>query len=318
MIARAASHARIGGLLLAAVVICARAAVAQDPGATAAAVLRVAPAPRPLALGGAYVPFADVLSVFYNPARLSAADPAAALAYRTLPVEAGIGSAALAARLGPGTFGFGAQFLNYGEIEVVEPDPSTGGEIGLPTGERVGGGELVATAAYGVRLGGMFELGAAAKLIRLQLAEASASGAAFDVGAAVEGWDGRVALGGAVQNLGGDIGPGRESPLPRMIRAGAALRLEAPAGLQAVLVAEAVEQGGAVSPLGGIEVGRVRPGAAIVGRLGYDGSAGEGARDPLVAGAGILLGGLALDYAFRALGPLGATHVFGVTFRLSP
>lgn len=315
MIARAPSHARIAGLLLAALASGARAAAAQDLGATAAAVLRVAPAPRPLALGGAYAPFADVLSVFHNPARLSAADPAAALAYRTLPVEAGIGAAALAARLGPGTFGIGAQFLNYGEIEVVEPDPSTGGEVGLPTGERVGGGELVATAAYGVRLGGRLEFGAAAKLIRLQLAEASASGAAFDIGAAVQAWDGRVALGASVQNLGGDIGPGRDSPLPRMIRAGAAVRLEAPADLQAVFVAEAVEQGGAVSPLGGIEVGRVRPGAAVVGRLGYDGSAGEGAREPFVAGAGILLGGLALDYAYRALGPLGATHVFGVTVR---
>lgn len=315
MTARAPFHARIAALLLAATAVCAPAAAAQDPGATAAAVLRVAPAPRPLALGGAYAPLADALSVFYNPARLSAADPAATFAYRTLPVEAGVGSAAVAARIGPGTLGIGAQFLNYGEIDVVEPDPSTGDEIGIPTGERVGGGELAVTAAYGVRLADRVELGAGAKLLRLQLAEASATGTAFDVGAGLEVWDGRVALGAALQNLGSDIGPGRASPLPRTIRAGAALRLESPAGLRTVLVAEAVERNGAVSPLGGLEVGRVRPGAALVGRIGYDGAAGDDARDPVIFGAGLLLGGLAVDYAYRAMGPLGAAHVFGVTLR---
>jgi len=101
-----------------------------------------------------------------------------------------------------------------------------------------------------------------------------------------------------------------------MLRAGAALRLEGPRGLRTVIVAEALEQRGAVSPLGGIEVGAIGPGAsALVGRIGYDGSAGEGARDPIVAGAGLVLDGLTLDYAYRALGPLGAAHIFGVTLR---
>lgn len=317
MSARAPRPARLAAFVLAAAAVFAPRAAAQDPGATAAAVLRVAPAPRALALGGAYAPLADALSVFYNPARLSSADPAAAFAYRTLPVEAGVGTAALATRIGPGTLGFGAQFLNYGEVDVVEPDPSTGGEIGIPTGERVGGGELAFTAAYGVRVAGRVEVGAAAKLLRLQLAEASSVGTAFDLGAGMEVWDGRLALGTALQNVGADLGPGRASPLPRMLRAGAALRLEAPLGLRTVIVAEALRQGGAISPLGGIEVGAVGPGAsALVGRIGYDGSVGDDARDPIVAGAGLVLDGLTLDYAYRALGPLGAAHIFGVTLRL--
>ncbi|HEX7118988.1 MAG TPA: PorV/PorQ family protein [Longimicrobiales bacterium] len=304
-------------LALAATAVSATPAAAQDPGATAAPVLRLAPAPRALALGGAYASLSDALSAFYNPARLAAASPAATLAYRTLPVEAGVGAAALAMRLGPGTLGAGVQFLNYGEIDVVEPDPATGGEIGVPTGERVGGGELVVTAAYGLRLPGRIEVGVAAKLLRLQLAEAAATGTAFDLGAGLEVLDGRVTLGAAVQNLGADIGPGRDAPLPRRVRAGAALHLDGPAGFQAVLVAEALEEGGAVAPLGGIEIGRAGPGgSALVGRLGYDGSGGAGGPDPLVAGAGLALDGVTLDYAYRELGALGSAHVFGISLRL--
>ncbi|HEX6939345.1 MAG TPA: hypothetical protein VF158_08025 [Longimicrobiales bacterium] len=295
----------------------ASAASAQDPGATAAAVLRLAPAPRAAALGGAYAPLADALSVFHNPARLAAAEPAAMLAYRMLPVEAGVGAASLALPLGPGTLGVGVMFLNYGEIDVVEPDPSTGGEIGIPIGARVGGGELAATAAYGLRIPGGIEIGAAAKLLRLQLAEAAATGAAFDFGAGAEILDGRVMLGAAVQNLGDDIGPGRVSPLPRTVRAGAALRLDGPSGLRTVLVAEALERGGAVRPVGGIEVGYTGPGGtAVVGRVGYDGRGGAPWPESFVAGAGLTLDGLALDYAYRALGPLGAAHVFGIALRL--
>lgn len=291
-------------------------AAAQEPGSTSATVLDFAPTPRALALGGAYSALTDEVSIFYNPARLAAAEPAVGAAYRMLPVEAGLGVASVALRLGPGTLGGGVQFLNYGEIEVIEPDPASGGDIGVPTGERVGGGELAFTAAYGVRVAGRVEVGAAAKLLRLQLAEASSVGSAFDLGVGMEVWGGRVALGTALQNLGADIGPGRASPLPRMLRAGAALRLEGPRGLRTVIVAEALEQRGAVSPLGGIEVGAIGPGAsALVGRIGYDGSAGEGARDPIVAGAGLVLDGLTLDYAYRALGPLGAAHIFGVTLR---
>lgn len=324
MSARPPRPARLAPFVLAAVAVCAPAAAAQDPGATAAAVLRVAPAPRALALGGAYAPLADPLSVFYNPARLSSADAAAAFAYRTLPVEAGVGTAALATRFGPGSLGFGAQFLNYGEVDVFEPDPSTGGEIGLPTGERVGGGELALSLGYAVHMPGGLQLGAAAKLLRLHLAEASATGTAFDFGMGLDLLKGRLALGTAVQNVGSDLGPARASPLPRQVRAGAALRLDAPAGLKAALAAEAVRRGDEIAPAIGLEIGAAGPGgASLVGRIGYDRSNGVEDRGAgrwpahLVAGAGLNLDGLRLDYAHHSLGPLGSSHIFGLSLSLT-
>ncbi len=294
-------------------------AAAQEPGATAAVVLRIEPAPRALALGGAYAALADELSVFYNPARLAAAAPAASLAYRTLPVDAGVGAAAFALRLGPGTLGAGVQYLNYGEVEVFEPDPASGGDLGLPTGERVGGGELAVTAAYAVRVLGRIQLGAAAKLLRLQLAEAAASGAAFDLGLGADLLDGRLMLGAAVRNLGHDVGPVRASPLPRSARAGAALHLTGRAGLHSTLAVEAVGWAGAVAPAAGIEVGLAATRTAkLVGRAGYDGSRRAPSAGGLVAGAGLALDGLTLDYAYQPLGALGATHVFGVALRPGP
>ncbi len=299
-------------------------AAAQEPGSTSATVLDFAPTPRALALGGAYSALTDEVSIFYNPARLAAAEPAVGAAYRMLPVEAGLGVASVALRLGPGTLGGGVQFLNYGEIEVIEPDPASGGDIGVPTGERVGGGELALSLGYAVHMPGGLQLGAAAKLLRLHLAEASATGTAFDFGMGLDLLKGRLALGTAVQNVGSDLGPARASPLPRQVRAGAALRLDAPAGLKAALAAEAVRRGDEIAPAIGLEIGAAGPGgASLVGRIGYDRSNGVEDRGAgrwpahLVAGAGLNLDGLRLDYAHHSLGPLGSSHIFGLSLSLT-
>lgn len=295
---------------------------AQETGSTAATVLRFAPSPRALALGGAYSALADEVSIFYNPARLAVATPAVGASYRSLPVETGLGSTSFALRMGPGTVGGGVQYLNYGEVEVFEPDPASGGEIGIPTGERVGGGELAVTFGYGWSAPGGVQIGAAAKLLRLQLAEAVATGAAFDFGAGFELLDDRLTLGAAVQNLGADLGPVRASPLPRWIRAGAALHIDGPAGLRGTLVAEAIEGGGTVTPAIGFEAGLEAPGdALLVGRFGYDGTGtgdGQAGRWPahFAVGAGLILDGLTLDYAHRSLGVIGTAHVFGLSLRL--
>ncbi|HEX7049201.1 MAG TPA: PorV/PorQ family protein [Longimicrobiales bacterium] len=293
------------------------AAAAQDGVGTASAiVLQLAPAPRPLALGGAYAAIADdALSLFYNAAGLSAAPAAIELAYQTLPVGASAGSLAAALPLGPGVLGAGVRFLNLGDIDVVEPDPATGGELGRPTGGRVGAGEVAVSAGYGIALGDHLRLGATATLLRLQIAEADALGAAFDLGASATVLDGRLVLAAAAQHLGPDVGVVRSAPLPRRLRAGAAVRIGDGVGPRATLSLEAIARDDRVGFASGIEAGLRAPGGLeFAGRIGYrDIRAIDGAQTPFVFGAGITLGTLTVDYAFRPLGPLGDGHMFGIS-----
>src|SRR5690606_5560858 len=254
--------------------------------------------------------------LFYNPARLAAVDPMAGLSFQALPVGAGAGAFLGALPFGPGVLGTGLQYLNYGEIEVIEPDPGSGDEWGVPTGVRVDGGEVALSVAYGLTLPGRVEAGAAARLPPLRLAEAVASGASFDIGAALDLLDGRLSLGGAVQHLGRELGPGRASPLPRTFRLGAALRAGGVAGARATLVAEGVRRAGGFRPAGGVEAVVPSPGGVgLLARVGYDGGRGDG-RTPLALGAGAVAGRIAVDYAYRDLGALGPSHLFGVTLRL--
>jgi len=287
----------------------------DDAGTAAAVVLQLAPSPRPLALGEAYAALpADELSLFYNPARLAAALPAVGLAYQTLPAGAAAGSLATAAGFGPGVVGVGIQYLSYGEIDVIEPDPSRGGEYGRPTGERVGGGEVAIGAGYGLRLAAGLQLGAALKVLRLQLAEADAAGLAFDLGAGLELLGGRATLGIAAQNLGGEIGPGRPSPLPRRIRGGVGLRLGDSGGPRVGIALEGHAIGDRVVFASGLEATVVAPGGlALVGRVGYHPTIEGDARGPVVFGAGLSLDRFEVDYAFRDLGPLGGAHLFGIS-----
>lgn len=306
------------GLAVLAAALPAPAAAQSGAGTTSGVVLQLAPAPRSLALGGAYAALAaDELGIFYNPARLALAAGAVGLAYQTLPLAAGAGSLAAALPAGPGVFGGGVQFLNLGEVDVVEPDPA-GGEWGIPTGERVGGAEVALSAGYGVAIGPV-QVGAAAKLLRFQLAEVEATGAAFDLAAGAELFAGRLALGVSAQNLGGETGPGRPAPLPRLLRVGAAVRLGQGVGPRALLALEAMARHGRVALATGVEAGIAGAGGLeLVGRVGYrHAPEAEQAEPPLVFGAGLALDRFALDYAYRSLGPLGAAHLFGVSIHVA-
>src|SRR5690606_23667571 len=128
---------------------------------------------------------------------------------------------------------------------------------------------------------------------------------------------GRLHLGAAVQNLGPDVGPGRAAPLPRTVRAGVALELGDAAGLRMALAADAVHVEQRVSFAAGLETGYRSGGLGLLARAGFDGRAREGdAASPLTLGAGMVLGRIRLDYAYRGVGPLGATHHFGFSLEL--
>src|SRR5690606_12318 len=107
--------------------------------------------------------------------------------------------------------------------------------------------------------------------------------------------------------------PGRASPLPGTVRAGAALDLGGAAGLRTILALDAVRVEGTTSIATGLEAGyRAAAGFAVLARAGFDGRArSHDAASPLTLGAGLVLGRFRLDYAYRGVGPLGATHHFG-------
>lgn len=297
------------------------AAAQGGAGTSTAAVLRLDPAPRSLALGGAYAPVArEPMSLFYNPARLDFRETGFGFSYQALPVDAGAGAMVASTRVGPGAIAIGSVFLNYGEVEVFEPDPSTGGERGVPTGERVGGGETVLGVGYALPLGAALRVGFGVKLLRLQIAEAAGSGMAFDLGASLDLFDERLSLSLAAQNFGPEAGAGRPAELPRIARVGTALRLVSRDEQRWTLAVEASHRDGGISLASGIEA-EFSPGeeVMVVGRLGYRESQGWDdairPREAVVLGAGVKLGRYAIEYAQRPFGVLGSTHHFGLSIR---
>ncbi len=313
--------------LFAAVLLAGRAAGMQSDAEAGADVLELAPAPRAAALAGAYAAGApeDPFASFFNPAGIAgaAAPPAAgtagwslAAAYRRHLGDAHAGSAA--ARFGGlgGAASVAIRYVDYGDVPELVPDPAFGGERGVETGARVGAAELALSAAYGVEIGPVV-LAGGFDLVRTDIAELQDVAVAGSAGARVTAWGGRIALGAAAQGLGGAAGPGRDAPLPRTYRAGAALVLGPAAGVDVRLGADVVGPWDRLKPVAGVEV-HVAGGedVALLARAGWDGSIEDGdALEEVTFGGGLEVGSLALDYAYRGVGVLGDAHQFGVRFR---
>lgn len=330
------------GLVLAVQVLLASpgAGLAQERADAGAPVLRLAPSPRADALGGAFVAAGagDALGVLANPAAGSVASGAGA-AFRRHPGDVAAGSAAgtLPILLG-GRLVVAVQYLDLGEVDVLEPDPAYGGQRGEPTGERAGGSDAVGTFGYAVRIGRV-GVGAAVKGLRTDIAGLTGETFAADAGVLAALAGGRLVIGAAALNLGGEIRAGRSAPLPRTFSGGAAYRFDIVAGVGGLVTAEGVARGGVLSPRGGAELrigGEPRelppPGAetggwprgvvehpGLVLRLGFDGTArSQDALSGLTGGVGVLLGGWRIDYGLRDLGPLGWSHQLGFNVTLDP
>lgn len=302
---------RIGAAALAALatVVVAVPASGQGAGSAAFTVLRVAPHPRPLALGNAFVAVLSPLALEYNPAATTGGRVSAA--YQELPVGVSAGAASVTVPVGAATVGGSLRFLDYGEIDVYEP--GDGGPVGVPTGETATGGELSALLGAGLRVGRL-RLGLAGRWLRLDVAGEAGSAAAADVGLAVDVGRG-LSLGAAVQNLGTDVSAGRAAPLPRRVRAGAAMRHRF-AGVSALLTVEGRRAEERTQVGAGLEVGVGSERVDAVVRLGYESQAEPGdAYAPLVFGGGVRLDRVAVDFAYRALGPLGSTRQVGLSYR---
>jgi hypothetical protein len=295
---------------------------AQDgAGTTGAGVLQLPAGSRAPGLSGAYTALADADALFYNPSGIARLDAAVSLSWQRYVESIGLYSGAAALRAGPVTLGAAVQYLDYGSIDEIVPDPDHGGQTGRPTGARVGASEVAARLAAGLPLlDGRLAIGLAAGLVSTELAGAARAAPFLDAGAQYRALRG-LTLGAALRGLGGAQSGGglADAPLPTEVRAGGALDLAGGAGLGAILAAEVVSRvrerstGAAL----GLEAG-LRPadpsGIGAVARIGYDSEAADGLGG-LRVGGGLDYAGIGLDYTYERYDFFGAVHRIGVRWR---
>lgn len=284
-------------------------AAGQGAGSGATTVLRLAPAPRGLALGGAMAAAPDAFALEYNPAVVGLGPARAAASFQALPVDVSAGAAAVAFAVPGGAGSVSIRFVDYGDVDVVEEAP--GLPVGTPTGATATGGELTAMAGYAFAAGPV-RLGAALRWLRLDVAGLTDDAAAADFGALLTVREG-LAFGVVVQNLGPDVEAGRPAPLPTTVRAGG--RIQRALGPVDALLALEGRRREERNGLGvGLELGAGSSSLRAEGRVGYEtrGAAGD-AYSRLVFGGGVRVDRLSVDLAYRALGPLGSTRQFGLS-----
>lgn len=294
---------------------------AQTTMPSRAAMLLTLPASaRGLALGEAWGTVAnDESALFYNPAQLArVTQPAAGLSVQRYVASTTLAAAALAWPVAGGTAGVGMQLLDYGREDEFVPDPASGGQSGVATGGSVTAQDIALTAGYGATVGSerRLRIGGAVKFARQHVAFYAGHALAADVGAAYTlgaGWD----LSGALQHMGSHLRLAAvSSPLPWTWRAGLAAPAMRVSRLMLRPMAEVRQVSGA--PATGVlaveGTWRTRSGGPVLaGRAAYAIRGSGEDRSPLTLGGGIVLGPLAVDYAYEGFDLLGgATHRVGV------
>src|SRR5258705_9805339 len=158
--------------------------------------------------------------------------------------------------------------------------------------------EALATASLVYRRG-LSAFGVTAKYNRQQIGSEVSDAWAGDVGVAVAVFD-IMAFGVRVENLGGDLGDG--ALLPRRTGAGLTLNYTDPQGtyrLLTTLEGQWTRDHSAVL-VQGLEAGVVTNGVGLVGRVGFATRPAVTDASPWSFGGGVVLGRLAVDYAFRS------------------
>ena len=188
----------------------------DDAGTTGAAFLKIDGGSRPAAMGGAFVGLADdINTIFWNPAGLTAVQQHELTAMQNFSY-ADISNQSIGYAQREGNLVWGASFVGaFTEIErrigpSDEPDSTV----------TVGGFAAGVSLAY--PLSPEMSIGATAKAISQQLDLQDSLGGAADVGIVWRGFDDRLGVGIAAQNLGAlDAG----EDLPMNLRGGIAYRI---------------------------------------------------------------------------------------------
>jgi hypothetical protein len=270
---------------------------------------------RSAALGGAGAALVgEAGAMFANPAGIATIRHLSLEgSYEPYVAGSALSAAALALRVGRWTWGVGAQTLDYGAEPEVVPDPATGGRRGMTTGASFHPYEALATTSIVYRRG-LAAVGVSGKYDRQQVGAQVSDAWAGDVGVAIAVFD-IMAVGVSVQNLGGDLGG---ALLPRRTRAGLTLNYTDPLGtfrLLTTLEGQWTRDRRAVL-VQGVEAGIVTNGVGLVGRIGYATRPAVTAASRVTFGGGVVLGRLAMDYAFQSYGAVdgggGGAHRVGL------
>ncbi len=295
---------------------------ANAAGTTGAAFLHNTFGARAAAMGGAVAAGAEgAESLFQNPAALSRIEPEApsevALGYDALVETAYQGAAAYARPLGRD--GALAAGLVYSSQSPQTAYSSLGDASGSFTPLDVAAG-----AGYARRLGPV-GLGVGMKVIRSSLSDRSGTTAAVDFGAlarhVTDLGEGPLDVGAAVTNLGPPLKLGSSADaLPLNARAGALWHASPNFSVALDLVAP-VDQDpyaalGVEARFPAAMVGSSRPWVAAL-RGGYNQNAGRNVDgfSGVSFGGGLDFAALRLDYAWVALGGLGAANRITLAFR---
>ncbi len=239
-------------------------------------------------------------TIFTNPSGLATIrNIALEGSYQTAPFDAYATSAAVGWRVKQFDLGFGLQYFDFGNEPVEIPDPVSGGVLGTPTGAVVGARELLGVGAIVYRFG-LIALGASGKYVSQDIGDFHDSGTSMDLGLAIAVFD-IMALGFAVQNIGGNWRSNSRIVMPRLSRFGFTMNYIDPQGtfrLLSVLEMQWMAGRSSRLVLGG-EGGVVVSGVGITGRLGYGSRPNGSDRAAVTYGATLELTKIDIDFAYE-------------------
>lgn len=296
-----------GGIMTAVVSQMSGFAWASGPGTTSADVLKMGLGVRAIGMGEAYVAQADdASSLYWNPAGLALMqERQASFMYSQLVRDMKYQNANLGIPLENGAIGGSLSYLNYGSVQGYDTSGNATGDQSVYSGVGTLG------AAW---LGNQWSAGVNAKGIQEKLADAKASGAAFDMGAMViypkPVMGGTLRLGAVVQNVGNGLQfLQQRDPLPRSMRVGLAAVQMLNRKLNVSMDYGMPKDDDAILS-GGAEYWLSRH-LALRGGFVNNHTEGAGMR----GGIGLRIKGVSFDYAYAGQGELGMNHRYEISFR---
>ena len=283
-------------------------AASAAPGEAGFAFLKLGIGARPMGMGSAYVALADdPTALYWNPAGLGSVEgPQVTVMHNEWIQDFRQEFAGVSRPFGATAAGLGISGFYSSEFEERDDVGNLIGHFGF--------NDIAVTGALAHRFPHQATAGLAVKFIREMIAEETATAVAFDLGAKVGLGRSGVTLGGAIQNLGGDAKFITESfPLPRTIRAGAAITRAIPSLTgKGVLSAEVRKARGDESHVhvGGEFEYKERLALRAGAKFGYD-------DESLSFGLGLIQRRFHFDYALVPFSSnLGTTHFVSLSARL--
>ena len=310
---------RLAGGLAGALIAIAVPAAAQGPGAEGPIILHTHSSVREAGLNGAGAALVgDAGAVFHNPAGLATIGHIGLEGgYFQAPFDAYQTTAAFAWRLRQFHFGGGIKYFDFGAVDEIIPDVTTGGVTGTPTGVQVDASEFLAVGTLVYRFG-LLAFGGSAKYVRQRVVDTDATGLSGDFGVAVAFFD-IMAIGFAVQNLSGNWKGDSPLEIPRLTRTGFTMNYVDPQETFRLMSTVELQwpEGRGTRLVLGVEGGIVVAGVGILGRTAY-GSRREGSdRSAFTFGLSLGLSRLMVDYAYEPSDLLGdASQRIGVRLTL--